>query len=90
MEAYKKWNRRSFLGGLGLMAGSVFSRPKLWGRLQTSPATGQGLSRNVYEELGVTTIINGQGTMTMLGGSLIPPEVEAAMAAASRHFVSIP
>lgn len=90
MEAYKKWNRRSFLGGLGLVAGSVFSRPKLWGRLQTSPATGQGLSRNVYEELGVTTIINGQGTMTMLGGSLIPPEVEAAMAAASRHFVSIP
>jgi L-seryl-tRNA(Ser) seleniumtransferase len=44
----------------------------------------------VYEELGVTTVINGQGTMTVLGGSLMRPEVEAAMALAGRHFVSVP
>jgi len=44
----------------------------------------------VYEELGVTTVINGQGTMTMLGGSLMRPEVEAVMAQAGQHFVSIP
>jgi len=52
--------------------------------------TGFGSSGNVYEELGVTTVINGQGTMTMLGGSLMRPEVEAAMALASQHFCSIP
>jgi L-seryl-tRNA(Ser) seleniumtransferase len=44
----------------------------------------------VYEELGVTTVINCQGTMTVLGGSLMRPEVEAAMALAGHHFVSIP
>jgi len=44
----------------------------------------------VYEELSVTTVINGQGTMTMLGGSLMRPEVESVMAQAGRHFVNIP
>src|SRR5207302_1637445 len=39
---------------------------------------------------GVTTVINGQGTMTVLGGSLPRPEVEAIMAEAGKHFVSIP
>src|SRR6202008_2245376 len=52
--------------------------------------TGFGSTGNVYEELGVTTVINGQGTMTILGGSLMRPEVEAAMALASLHFCSIP
>jgi L-seryl-tRNA(Ser) seleniumtransferase len=52
--------------------------------------TGFGESGNPYEELGVTTVINAEGTMTTLGGSLIRPEVEVIMAQASRHFVSVP
>jgi len=55
-----------------------------------APVAGFGQTGNVYEELGVTTVINGQGTMTVLGGSLMRPEVEAVMALAGRHFVSIP
>ena len=51
---------------------------------------GFGQTGNVYEELGVTTVINGQGTMTMLGGSLMRPEVESVMALAGRHFANIP
>jgi len=51
---------------------------------------GFGQTGNVYEELGVTTVINGQGTMTMLGGSLMRPEVESVMAMAGQHFVNIP
>jgi len=34
--------------------------------------TGLGATGNVCEELGVTTVINAQGTMTYLGGSLGP------------------
>src|SRR5437868_7381086 len=56
----------------------------------TTAITGLGQSGNPYQELGVTTVINGEGTMTTLGGSLIRPEVEAVMAQAARHFVSIP
>jgi L-seryl-tRNA(Ser) seleniumtransferase len=52
--------------------------------------TGFGQSGNPYEELAVTTVINCQGTMTMLGGSVLRPELEAVMAMAGRHFVSIP
>jgi L-seryl-tRNA(Ser) seleniumtransferase len=55
-----------------------------------APITGFGHTGNVYDELGVTTVINGQGTMTMLGGSLMRPEVESVMALAGRHFVNIP
>jgi len=51
--------------------------------------TGFGSTGNVYEELGLTTVINGQGTMTYLGGSLPRPEVEAVMALAGQHFVPI-
>src|SRR5206468_3775583 len=48
------------------------------------------ISGNPYVELGVTPVINAEGTMTVLGGSLIRPEVEAVMAQAARHFISIP
>ena len=51
--------------------------------------TGFGATGNVYDELGVTTVINGEGTMTVLGGSLMRPEVEAVMTMAGRHFVPI-
>jgi uncharacterized pyridoxal phosphate-dependent enzyme len=44
---------------------------------------------DIYDELGVTKVINGAATLTKLGGSLIPPEVMAAMAEASQHFVDI-
>jgi D-glucosaminate-6-phosphate ammonia-lyase len=46
-------------------------------------------AQNIYTRLGVKTVINGQGTYTALGGSLMPPEVVQAMAEASGSFVSI-
>jgi uncharacterized pyridoxal phosphate-dependent enzyme len=80
------------------MVGGLWNSRISWARASSpaSPAkeapviSGFGQTGNVYEELGVTTVINGEGTMTMLGGSLIRPEVEAVMALAARHFVSIP
>ena len=44
---------------------------------------------DIYDELGVRKIINGSATLTMLGGSLMPPEALAAMAQAAQHFVDI-
>jgi uncharacterized pyridoxal phosphate-dependent enzyme len=91
MELNLKWTRRAFVGSLGVMAGALLNARKLF----AAPAAGGkisgfGESGNVYDELGVTTVINGQGTMTVLGGSLMRPEVEAVMALAGRHFVSVP
>ncbi len=45
---------------------------------------------NIYARLGIKTVINGQGTYTTLGGSLMPTEVVQAMAEAAGSFVSIP
>jgi uncharacterized pyridoxal phosphate-dependent enzyme len=91
-----QWTRRTFMGSLGAVAGAVLSPRKLFGGAPASAGraadkiSGFGESGNVYDELGVTTVINGQGTMTVLGGSLARPEVEAVMALAGRHFCSIP
>src|SRR5215210_5271039 len=43
----------------------------------------------VYEKLGVKRIINGWGTITRVGGSLMPLEVVEAIAEAARSFVDI-
>jgi uncharacterized pyridoxal phosphate-dependent enzyme len=44
---------------------------------------------DIYDQLGITKVINGAATLTRLGGSIIPPEVLAAMADAARYFVDI-
>src|ERR1700723_787240 len=95
MRLTSKWNRRSFLGGVGVIATSILAPCKLLSsnRAAARPSArvnGFGQTGNPYEELGVTTVINCEGTMTVLGGSLPHPELEAVMAMAGRHFVSIP
>jgi uncharacterized pyridoxal phosphate-dependent enzyme len=90
-----EWNRRIFMGTVGAVAAWAMGGRKISAApgvdARTAPKlTGFGASGNVYDELGVTTVINGQGTMTVLGGSLPRPEVEAVMALAGQHFVSIP
>jgi len=84
-----KWNRRSFLGGLGVVAGAVMAPLKLSAEKAAPTITGFGSSGNPYDELGVQTVINCEGTMTVLGGSILRPELEAVMAQAGRHFVRI-
>lgn len=44
---------------------------------------------NIYKRLGIRTVINGNATLTRLGGSIMPSEVVAAMVDASTHFVDI-
>lgn len=95
MTTKLKPTRRSFMSSVGALGAALLSPKKLFAsgsvaRGADARLSGFGASGNVYEELGVTTVINGQGTMTILGGSLMRPEVEAAMALASQHFCSIP
>ena len=43
----------------------------------------------VYQKLGVKPVINGWGTITRVGGTLMPPEVVEAMSEAARSFVDV-
>lgn len=45
--------------------------------------------RDFFAELGIRPVINGQGVVTTLTGSLMPPEVIAAMNFASTKFVRL-
>src|SRR5262245_35030120 len=78
----KVTRRRALQAGAGLA---------LTGVLEADAAGSEPPTRaaDVYEALGVKHVINATGTMTTLGGSLMPPEVVAAWADASKHFVDL-
>jgi uncharacterized pyridoxal phosphate-dependent enzyme len=95
MNLSTKWTRRGFMTGISSLTAMIAGSRKLaaastLSSIKDDPVTGFGRTGNVYEELGVTTVINGEGTMTMLGGSLMRPEVESVMALAGCHFVNVP
>jgi L-seryl-tRNA(Ser) seleniumtransferase len=80
-RAVMKVGTTGALGGALAMTGSTSS-----GSLSSEAAPGEP---SVYDKLGVKTVINAAGTLTTLGGSLMPPEVLAALASAAEHFVEI-
>jgi L-seryl-tRNA(Ser) seleniumtransferase len=59
------------------------------GTLSSEAAAAPPPKPSVYEALGVKHVINATGTVTILGGSLMPPEVAAAWVDASKHFVNL-
>src|SRR5947209_14904410 len=81
MKKGGKITRRGLLqAGAGLALGGALAEPAAAATV-TRPT--------VYEALGLKPVINAVGTVTNLGGSLMPPEVVAAWVDASRHFVNL-
>jgi L-seryl-tRNA(Ser) seleniumtransferase len=72
--------RRILQTGAGIAVG---------GTLSTETAAVPPEKTSVYEALGVKHVVNATGTVTILGGSVMPPEVVAAWADASKHFVNL-
>lgn len=82
-ERTNRMTRRGALKtGAGLALGSALGT----GSADAKP---DAKSPSVYEAIGVRHVINATGTVTTLGGSLMPPEVVAAWADAARHFVDL-
>lgn len=78
----KSFSRRNFVqAGVALPAASS--------TLAAASAPRVFEAASVYERLGVRTFINAVGTITTFSGTLMSPEVQAAMHEASRNFVRI-
>ncbi|HYM12378.1 MAG TPA: aminotransferase class V-fold PLP-dependent enzyme [Bryobacterales bacterium] len=68
--------------------------PALGGLAAAAPAAAAAhkttaTARSIYDELGVRTLINGQGVVTFYSCTLMPPDVHRAMERASEHYVEI-
>ena len=70
-------------GGVGLCAARVLGAREL----SAPPSPAKGV--DYYQKLGVTPFINAAGTYTVLSGSTMPEEVQAAIALASLEAVNI-
>ncbi len=99
------WSRRSFLSALGALTGTLFAPTDLnaegmFGRKHKPsvasldghpivPITSGLGSGDIYAELGVTPLININGTLTVIGGTVMRPEVMELMRQGNQHCVSI-
>jgi seryl-tRNA(Sec) selenium transferase len=97
------WSRRSFLSALGAISGGLFAPTELHAtgmfgkKPKTAPIDGgpivpikSGLGcGDIYQELGITPLININGTVTVIGGSVMAPEVMELIRRGNEHFVLI-
>ena len=87
-ESLDRLSRRSLFKGTGFAALTGLAgcnKPPA----QAPVAPKYRIPITTYTSIGVNHVINCMGTMTHLGGSLMPPEVVAAMVAASKNFIPI-
>ena len=82
---FDRLNRRSLFKrtGLAAFAGALGIGGNAEAETMRVPVT-------TYESLGVEPVINCWGTMTILGGSLMPPEIMKAMEEANKQYVYMP
>jgi D-glucosaminate-6-phosphate ammonia-lyase len=85
--------RRDIIKGLSLLplAPAAFSSPvgKTFGTIDSAPGLQKKGGKSIYEPLGVRPLLNGGGTVTVIGASRVLPEVQQAMDAAVREYVHL-
>jgi seryl-tRNA(Sec) selenium transferase len=105
MNLKSSWNRRSFLASVGAAAGTLFTPKLHAAKTKSSvhaieghsvdgspivPITsGLGSTGDIYAELGITPLVNINGTVTVIGGSVMKPEVMELIRRGNEHFVLI-
>ena len=97
------WSRRTFLSALAALSGNTLvpRAEALTGAGRAAKAagvdgsaivpitSGLGSTGNIYAELGVTPLVNINGTVTVIGGSVMKPEVMELIRRGNEHFVLI-
>jgi L-seryl-tRNA(Ser) seleniumtransferase len=88
------WSRREFFRRSALLALPTIFRGQAAAPVsaeQVAPANASGLrvGADIYQSIGVRPLINARGTFTIISGSLMLPEVRAAIDAAAQHHVHL-
>src|ERR1700747_871457 len=96
-------SRRSFLAALATTTSGLFapvdlnaafgkkrkpSAPYLDGSPIVPIKSGLGSTGDIYAELGVTPLVNINGTLTVIGGSVMTPEVIELIRRGNEHCIS--
>ncbi|HET9178154.1 MAG TPA: aminotransferase class V-fold PLP-dependent enzyme [Terriglobia bacterium] len=93
-----KSNRRSFLSALAVTSGGLLAPSGMsFGKSKSSASghpvvpikSGLGSTGDVWGELGVTPLVNINGTLTVIGGSVIPAEAMELYRQGNEHCTSI-
>lgn len=86
----------SLLTPAGLKASGIFGKrrkqvpaPSLDGAPIVPITSGLGSTGDIYAELGVTPLVNINGTVTVIGGSVMDPQVMELIRRGNEHFVLI-
>ena len=58
-------------------------------RAAVADNSGLRVGDDIYQSIGVRPLINARGTYTIISGSVMLPEVRAAMDAAAQHYVHL-
>ncbi len=96
-------SRRSFLSALSAMTGGMLVPAEAEAKAKKSKSvapsvdgspivpikTGLGSTGDIYAELGVKPLININGTVTVIGGSVMSPETMELMRLGNQHFCLI-
>jgi seryl-tRNA(Sec) selenium transferase len=65
------------------------AKPSLDGNPIVKITSGLGSTGDIYAELGITPLVNINGTVTVIGGSVMKPEVMELIRRGNEHFVLI-
>ncbi len=100
MKLRSALSRRSFLSAISAMSGGLLvpaeldakgkktkaAPPSVDGNAIVPITSGLGSTGDIYAELGVKPLININGTVTVIGGSVMAPEVMELMRLGNQHF----
>jgi L-seryl-tRNA(Ser) seleniumtransferase len=89
LDILTQWSRRDLFRRSGLLALPALFRGGTAAAADSSGAPPPGNSDDVYRSIGVRPLINARGTFTIISGSLMLPEVRAAIDAAAQHHVHL-
>jgi seryl-tRNA(Sec) selenium transferase len=83
------FRRGVHLGGIAVMPAVLRGTTNAAPLAGAAASTGLRVGPDIYQSIGVRPLINARGTYTIISGSLMLPEVRAAIDAAARYYVHL-